>query len=127
VGRVTTIAPGGRHLTCPVRALRDWLKVRGDAPGPLFYRFVGLNGRAYMTTHRLGGQGLCRVLKRSLESIGVDPKEYGAHSLRSGMITAADAQRVSLREIMDHTGHKQISTVLRYIKPHHSNPLAGIL
>jgi integrase len=37
-GRIVGIEAGRKSLTCPVRALRSWLNVRGSWEGPLFVR-----------------------------------------------------------------------------------------
>lgn len=126
-GRVIGIPYGSRRETCPVLALRAWLRIRGGAPGPLW---LACSPRGVPGDARLGGQGICGVLKRALTAIGVDPAPYGAHSLRAGMITAATEAGSPEVPIMQRTGQKSITTVLRYVRPagvFRADPLARVL
>jgi integrase len=132
-GRETCIPYGKTPYTCPVRALKAWLKRRGDWHGPVFVQFTaaGPDGYRLMRREALSGAAICAALKRALERIGEDPDAYGAHSLRSGMITAAAEKGVPLRAIMDRSGHKSLDTVLRYVRSSpdafRADPLAGVL
>ena len=85
-GRLVGIDKGKRKRTCPVRALKAWLALRGAWPGPLFTRI--LNG-GRVTEQRLSDEAVYRIVKSGLERIGVDPGPYGARSLRSGFVTCA--------------------------------------
>ena len=92
----------GRHpLTCPVRSLRAWLRKRGDAAGSL----LGVRGAT-----------VNEIVRGGVESIGLDPADYGAHSLRAGMVTAANAAGVPDSAIMKRSGHKSIQTLARYVR-----------
>ncbi len=78
----------------------------------------------------ISGQQVANVLKDALANIGEDPTLYGAHSLRSGMITAAVEKNVPLPLIMQHSRHKRVDTMMRYVKRGQafaSNPLAKVL
>jgi hypothetical protein len=44
-----------------------------------------------------------------------DPREYGAYSLRVGMITTANAQSVPDTAIMKCSGHKSVQTLSRHM------------
>jgi integrase len=73
---------------CPVAALEAWVKVRGANPGSLFLPFK--RARRIPEHHgRVGPQVIRHVLQRHLERAGIKEGNWGAHSLRSGMITAA--------------------------------------
>jgi integrase len=131
-GRAIGIPPGARRLTCPVRALREWLRVRGQQPGPLFVRLRRAGGqRAYtVTRQRLSSRAIGTQLKQALTSIGVDPADYGAHSLRAGMATAAVEAGASEIAIMQRGGWRSIATVLQYVRPakaFRGDPLQGVL
>ncbi len=132
-GRDTCIPYGKTPYTCPVRALETWLKLRGSWRGPVFVRFAGggSRGPGKMTREALSAQSVCFALKRALERVGEDAEPYGAHSLRSGMITTAAENGVPLRAIMDRSGHKSIETVMRYVRSSPdafgADPLRGVL
>lgn len=128
VGRTLGIWPGDRVLTDPVRTMRGWLAVRGSAPGPLFTR-VQTGG--LVTLQRLRGAAVAEVVHRAVSRVGLDPREYGAHSLRAGLVTAAADSGASDREIMRASGHKSVQVMSRYIRHERAfaarNPLAGAL
>jgi integrase len=42
--------------------------------------------------------------------------QFGGHSLRAGLATAAAAAGVSERAIMNQTGHKSVTVARRYIR-----------
>lgn len=96
---------------CPVRALRAWLDVRGKWEGPLFY------GMRRGDQARLKGQAVCELVQRCVRLTGLDSDRYGAHSLRAGLVTACLAAGASELAVMQRTGHKQVSTLQRYLRP----------
>jgi site-specific recombinase XerD len=111
VGRLVGLVRGQHPDTDPVRVLRDWLRVRGTTqPGPLFPRLdpkhEGLP---------LDGQSICRVVKKALMGIQVDPIQSGAHSLRSGAVTALAEANVSTLRISAFTGQSP-EIVRRYFR-----------
>lgn len=100
-GRQIGVFRGRRPETCPVRALRAWLRMRGDHAGSLF-------GVSDWTINE--------IVRSAVALIGLDPAEYGAHSLRAGMITAANAEGVPDSAIMRRSGHKSVQTLARYVR-----------
>jgi len=123
------IAHGEREATCPVRALRAWLRLRGEGDGPLFRR-VYASGRV-ADDGGLSGEGVNEAVKRWLAVVGVDARDLSAHSCRIGFVTAAGDAGTSHLAIMRTTRHRNIKTVLRYLRPVEAfgaaNPLAGVL
>jgi integrase len=105
--------PFGRKGSCPVRALRRWLDLTGVVEGPVF-RSIDASGRL---RGRLAGQGVWRAVKRALERAGIEPKDYGAHSLRVGLVTSAERAGKSLAAIMRQTKHRDQRQVLKYARP----------
>jgi hypothetical protein len=53
--------------------------------GPLFRR---IRRGDHITGHRLGAQTICKLVKDHAAKLGVDPKQYGAHSMRAGFLTS---------------------------------------
>jgi len=112
-GRGRTLAiPCGQHVeTCPVTCLRDWLEKRGSGPGPLYTRV-----RTGHADQPLSGATVGRAVKLAVQRIGLDPKHYAGHSLRSGLITAAAEAGASELLIAAHTGHRSLQTLQRYFR-----------
>jgi integrase len=108
-GRQVGVFAGKRASTCPLKALRGWLHVRGRDAGPLF---LGRNGGG-----RLTGEAIGNVVKRCVELIDLDPRLYGAHSLRAGCVTAAAEAGMPESLIMQRTGHRSVQTVSKYVRP----------
>lgn len=127
-GRSVGVHYGQAELTCPVRALEDWLSVRGSWQGPLFIQFRKNNHT--VTPLRVDSDGVRRAVKRGLRLIGDEAERFGAHSLRAGMITASIKAGATETAIMQRTGHRSYATLRRYVRPAQafmSNPLAGVL
>jgi integrase len=126
-GRYVGVGCGRSAYICPVRALNAWLDIRGRRKGPLFLRF---NRWGEMTDDPMSGRAICDLVKRGVERIGEDPRDFGAHSLRSGLVTAAVEAGKSEIMIMDRTGHRSIATLKRYLKSTNLfalDPLAGVV
>lgn len=106
--------PLGTHSeTCPVLALREWLKVAGIRGGFLF-RAVDSHGnrtRRPMSAYQVG-----RMVQRAVRARGLDATAYGGHSLRAGLVTAAAQAGVAERIIMQQTGHTDVRSLRRYIR-----------
>lgn len=110
-GRTVGIPYGSAPHTCPVRAVKRWLEQAGITTGPLFR---GFSGRGQRLEQPLSGQQVWRILKRACADAGLKPEEFGAHSLRSGMVTQAIRGGASDHAIMAQTGHKSSEMVRRY-------------
>lgn len=126
-GRDLIIEAGQGAFTCPVEALRAWLKVRGEWHGPLFCRITPNHN---IFRKAVTGDTINTVLKRTLKKIGENPKPYGAHSLRAGMVTASIENGASIPSIKHRTGHRNLATLLRYDRLRGAsrvNPLRTVL
>lgn len=88
---------------CPVRALRAWQRVPLP-PGTTTHRRV----------FRCSGRTIARVVQRACARAGLDPADFGAHSMRRGMITDARRAGVYNREIMHQSGHRSESSLATY-------------
>jgi integrase/recombinase XerC len=88
-------------------AIRVWLELRGDAPGPLL-----LNLDRRTAGGRLTGNGIHRILDRLGESIGVRVRPHG---LRHAAITnALDATAGDVRSVQRFSRHRDVKTLLVY-------------
>jgi len=98
---------------CPVKSLQKWLNYSKIDNGPVFRR---LNKGSKLTENRLTDQTVAILIKKYLQSSGIDSKNYSGHSLRSGFATSAAESGAEERSIMAMTGHKSTEMVRRYIK-----------
>jgi integrase len=118
-GRVVPVEYGVRAESCPGNALEDWLSAAAIRTGPLF-RPIDRHGR--IQPNRLNGRAVARILQGRARLAGLDSGNLGAHSLRSGLATAAAAAGVGEREIGERTGHKNMTVLRGYI---HADPFAA--
>lgn len=106
--------PKGRdRALCPVRAVESWLKASAIVEGPLF-RPIDRHGN--IKAKALADVEVWRLVKRLAEAVGLDPADYGGHSLRAGLATAAAAAGAEERDIMRQTRHKSERVMRRYIR-----------
>jgi integrase len=111
-GRQVGVPYGSFPATCPVRALRAWLKASGIVDGPLFRAMR----HKRLSDQRLSGKDVARIVKRSAKQIGLDTSHLSGHSLRAGLATAAAKAGKPAHAIAIQTGHKTTSMVQRYIR-----------
>ncbi|WP_108671390.1 site-specific integrase [Peribacillus acanthi] len=97
---------------CPVKAVRDWVKTSGITTGPLF-RAIDRHGNI---KDRLSDQSVAHIVKKYIEKIGMDSKDFAGHSLRSGLSTSAAMMGMTDIAIMKQTGHKTREMVDRYVQ-----------
>lgn len=102
---------------CAITAVSAWLAARGDTSGPLFCRInrgghltYGLDGRL----QPIDTKTVARLVKRVIKGTGVAEGEFSAHSLRAGMMTAADRKGVPLEAAMQHGRWKDARTARGY-------------
>jgi site-specific recombinase XerD len=110
-GAVVAVCRGS--IACPVTALRDYLDAAGITSGPVFRRIRRGN---HITEHRLTAQTICRLVKDHAAKLGLDPKQYGAHSMRAGFLTSAAVKGANLFKMMDVSRHKSVDTLRGYVR-----------
>jgi integrase len=98
---------------CAVRALRAWLRAADLSAGALFRR-IDRHGNVLDRIH----PGVVnRVVKASARASGLDAALFGAHSLRSGWITAAAKRKTHTeQELMAHSRHLSIPVFRGYVR-----------
>ena len=69
-----------------------------------------------LSTDRLTDQTVALLIKKYLDLVGIDSKNYSGHSLRSGFATSTAEIGADERSIMAMTGHKTTQMVRRYIQ-----------
>lgn len=120
-GRTIGIPYGSHPSSCPVRAFRAWRAMLTDDAPPLFRTVVGHsnvadNNGTLITTDRLSGRSVARIVKAGAERIGLDPTNFGGHSLRAGFVTSAADGGASEAAIMAQTGHRSSDQVRGYMR-----------
>jgi hypothetical protein len=70
------------------------------------------------------------IVKAGASRLAFDPATFGAHSLRSGLVTTAVKRGVNLLKICDQTGHKSLEMLRVYCRDaelFNGNAAAGLL
>lgn len=111
-GQTIYIPRGKRPETCPVIATTNWLKLRDAKAGPLYVRVR--NGGALGTDHLT--PGVIDVIVKTYASQVDALNAYSAHSLRSGLATAAARGGADVRTVMRQTRHTSVESVMGYIR-----------
>lgn len=97
---------------CAVHALKEWLHLSGITSGPVFR---GFTRNHTIRKTKISDKTIALIVKHYAALVGMNPKEYGAHSLRHGFATTAAQHHVEERDIMRQTRHKSQAVVRRYI------------
>jgi integrase len=87
---------------CPVLTLQAWLAVSKIEAGLIFDRHP---------------EYVALLVKRLCAELGLEPSRFGAHSLRSGLITTVAGRDEPLHKIMPHSRHKNERVAMGYIRP----------
>ncbi len=112
-GRNVSVPSVPSAFSCPVKTTQTWLAASGIVTGPVFrpvYRDVRVGDEA-LTPQTVG-----RAVKGFAVAMGLDPRRFAGHSLRSGFVTAAHEGGADAASIMDVTGHKSFEMLRRYIR-----------
>ncbi len=109
---------------CAAGALEAWLAASGIRSGPVF-RAVRehAGGVEKLVCREVDGEpeGLqprhvATLVQRAANALGLDPREYGGHSLRAGFLTdmARDGHRIE--DLMARSGHASVDIALGYVR-----------
>jgi integrase len=92
-------------------ALEAWLKASGIRSGPIFRRVR----KGSIVGEPLTPEAVRQIVKARCQAAKL-VGDFSAHSLRSGFVTEAGAQDVSLGETMAMTGHRNVAAVMPYFR-----------
>lgn len=108
---------GSKERTCPVHALKHWLRFAKINFGPVFVR-TSRDGKRALET-RLNDKHVARLIKRTMLDAGIRAelleKErlalFSGHSLRAGLASSAEIYE---RYVRKHLGHASAEMTRRY-------------
>lgn len=99
-------------------ALREWLQLlarAGISDGPIFRR---IRRGGHIQLAPLSESGMWDIVKERCKKAGLAAEgRFSPHSLRSGFLTEAGRQGVPLKEAMAFSGHRDVKTAMRYVRP----------
>ena len=112
-GRGQSVAvPNGKTIK-PITRLQEWINISNIESGSLFQTMRRGGGLTGLPLHH---SDVPRLVKHYAKKIGLDPKDFSAHSLRAGFVTSAAVHHARLDKIMEVTRHKSPEMILRYIR-----------
>lgn len=91
-------------------ASADWLSVRGDEPGALFWS--GRKGGQLTVGQRMTGQAIRAMLNRRAEQAGIE--NVTPHDLRRSFVSDLLDAGVDISTLADMAGHANVQTTRRY-------------
>ncbi|MCL1096020.1 site-specific integrase [Shewanella kaireitica] len=105
--------------------VKDWINAAKITEGHLFRSLTrdGRYIRDYQVLDANSGKGFLRgddiyqLIKRYCNKADLDPRFYGAHSLRSGCVTQLHENNKDHLYIMGRTGHTDPRSLNHYLKP----------
>jgi site-specific recombinase XerD len=110
-GQVIAVIRGA--ACCPVKAVKVWLAASGISEGPIF-RPIGKGGR--LQDSRLTAKSVCNLVKVYARRLGLNPADFGAHSLRAGFLTSAARRGASIFKMRDVSRHKSMDVLQAYVR-----------
>lgn len=122
-GVTATSTPDKPVLDRAALALEEWLDAAGITEGAIFRRLWKLRVGPALSPAAVG-----EIVQRRVRQAGLEG-DFGGHSLRSGFVTEASRQGVSLPAIMQLTEHRAVSSVIGYFQTGSAsaNPAARLL
>jgi integrase len=88
-------------------ALQKWIKQAGLKPEAFLFP-----SRIHDLPH-LGTRQYARLLEHSVEELGLDPAEYGTHSMRRSKATLIYRRTKNLRAVQLLLGHSKLESTVR--------------
>jgi integrase len=110
------ITRGASAKTCPVAALKAWLKAAEITEGPAFRKVTRWNTVA---SARLSADAVRQILLRRAALAGIKGtrlEPVTPHGMRAGFVTTAYRNGVPDEEIMGHTRHRDLRTMRGYVR-----------
>lgn len=90
-------------------ALGDWLAIRGEEPGPLFWP---INKAGKLSTRRMTTQAVYNMLQKRAEQAGV--KSFSPHDFRRTYVSDLLDKGADIALVAKMAGHANVQTTARY-------------
>jgi integrase len=114
-GQTIALIRARNPLYCPINALQEWLAAAKITSGPIWVR---VRRGGHPTTSRLSGESVRKLTKQYVGKVGLNPALFGAHSLRSGPLSAGAAVGASIAKLKQLSRHKSTDVLVNnYIHP----------
>lgn len=113
---------GSDPSLCAIIYLKKWLDVTQIQSGHLFLAVDQWEN----LLEPIKGRAIAKVIKKYCTQVGLDPKDFSAHSLRAGCITYLLERGVSIEVVADHARHKKIDTTRLYDRNNTMRKIKGI-
>lgn len=91
------------------QAVDDYLKTTGKGPG----EFLFTGRRA--ASRKMSTRQYARLVSDWIGSVGLDPRQFGTHSLRRTKVTLIYRRTGNLRAVQLLLGHTKIESTVRYL------------
>lgn len=69
-----------------------------------------------MLDRALTGESVALILKERAAAVGLDPRDFAAHSLRSGFLTSAAKSGASIFKMKDQSRHESLDVLAGYVR-----------
>lgn len=102
---------------CAPCALQEWLAVR-----PHIATLFAAGSGNYVVARPVSGNAIWAMVRRRCGLAGLDATQFGAHSLRAGLITTAISQGESASKIQQVTKHANEAMLMRYYRESEAGP-----
>jgi integrase len=115
-GAEIAISAGDNDETCPVTALKRWLKAAEIKSGPVFRK---VNKAGHVQRERFSTDAVRQILLKRAAMAGLKGtrrEPISPHGLRAGFVTTAYRNGVLDEEIMGHTRHRSLETMRSYVR-----------
>jgi len=113
-GDKVAIPFGEQDNTCPIRALRHWLKAAKVKEGSAFR---GVDRHGHVSSTGLHRDSIAEIFKTAAMRAGMNATNIAGHSVRAGMATQAALNGSLERAIARTTRHRSRRVLRRYIRP----------
>lgn len=108
---------------CAVTSLKEY-QVEAKINDSFVFRIIRRGD--HVTDDRITGTGVNSIVKKYAKQLGLNPKDYGGHSLRAGCATYLLDKGITPHIVQKHLRHKNFDTTQEYNRGMIAKNLVGI-